>query len=159
MKMKPLHSDDSSAFNFLSRNLLIHYIEIVCWFYLKFWNVARQHFNHSDLNKDLQNDNSDTVFIAYEMKINYFMTKQVVRTFRKFFSLQFDTKFASKQQRLAKIGTILWLLLSTQISQVWHTTRREENAECDMHGWNDRWGYRPHSAYNAFDRTRLCGLV
>ena len=32
------------------------------------------------------------------------MTKQVVWTFRKFFFLQFDTKFASKQQRLAKIG-------------------------------------------------------
>ena len=62
------------------------------------------------------------------------MTKQVVWTFRKFFFLQFDTKFASKQQRLAKIGTILWLLLSTQISQVWYTTRRDENAECDMHG-------------------------
>ena len=47
------------------------------------------------------------------------MTKQVW-TFREFFFLQFDTKFASKQQRLAKIGTILWLLLlSTQISQVW----------------------------------------
>ena len=46
------------------------------------------------------------------------MTKQVVWTFRKFFFLQFDTNFASKQQRLAKIGTILWLLLSTQISQV-----------------------------------------
>ena len=61
------------------------------------------------------------------------MTKQVVWTFRKFFFLQFDTKFASKQQRLAKVGTILWLLLSTQISQVWHT-RRDENAECDMHG-------------------------
>ena len=62
------------------------------------------------------------------------MTKPVVWTFRKFFFLQFDTKFASKQQRLAKIGTILWLLLSTQISQVWHTTRRDENAECDIHG-------------------------
>ena len=62
------------------------------------------------------------------------MTKQAVWTFRKFFFPQFDTKFASKQQRLAKIGTILWLLLSTQISQVWHTTRRDENAECDMHG-------------------------
>ena len=47
------------------------------------------------------------------------MTKQVVWTFRKFFFLQFDTNFASKHQRLAKIGTILWLLLSTQISQVW----------------------------------------
>ena len=62
------------------------------------------------------------------------MTKQVEWTFRKKFFLQFDIKFASKQQRLAKIGTILWLLLSTQISQVWHTTRRDENAECDMHG-------------------------
>ena len=36
------------------------------------------------------------------------MTKQVVWTYRKLFFLQFDTKFASKQQRLAKIGTILW---------------------------------------------------
>ena len=50
------------------------------------------------------------------------MTKQVVWTFTKFFFLQFDIKFASKQQRLAKIDTILWLLLSTQISQVWHAT-------------------------------------
>ena len=41
------------------------------------------------------------------------MTKQIVWTFRKFFFLQFDTKLASKQQRLAKISTILWLLLST----------------------------------------------
>ena len=47
------------------------------------------------------------------------MTKQVVGTFRKFFFLQFDTKFASKQQRLAKIDTILWLLSPTQILQVW----------------------------------------
>ena len=31
------------------------------------------------------------------------MTKHVVWTFRKFFFLQFDTKFAPKQQRLAKI--------------------------------------------------------
>ena len=62
------------------------------------------------------------------------MTKQAVWTFRKLFFLQFDTKFTSKQQRLVKICTILWLLLSTQISQVWHTTRRDENAECDMHG-------------------------
>ena len=45
------------------------------------------------------------------------MTKQVVWTFRKFFFLQFHTN-ASKQQRFAKIGTILRLLLSTQISQV-----------------------------------------
>ena len=50
------------------------------------------------------------------------MPKQVVWTYRKFFFLQFDTKFASKQQRLAKIGTILWLLLSTQIVQVWLAT-------------------------------------
>ena len=45
---------------------------------------------------------------------------------KEFFFLKFDTKFVSKQQRLAKIGTILWLLLSTQISQVWHTTQRDE---------------------------------
>ena len=50
------------------------------------------------------------------------MTKQVVWTIRKFFFLQFDTKFASKQQRLAKIGTNLWLLLLTQISHVWLAT-------------------------------------
>ena len=43
---------------------------------------------------------------------NYFMTKQVVWIFTEFFFLQFDTKFASNQQRLAKIGTILWLLIS-----------------------------------------------
>ena len=58
----------------------------------------------------------------------------VVWTFRKFFFLQFDNKFASNQQRLAKIGIILWFLLSTQILQVWHTTWWDENAECDMHG-------------------------
>ena len=34
------------------------------------------------------------------------MAKQVVWVFRKFIFLQFDSKFASKQQRLAKIGTI-----------------------------------------------------
>ena len=62
------------------------------------------------------------------------MTKQVVWTFRIFFFLQFNTKFAPKQQRLAKIDTILWLVLSTKISQVWNTTRLDENAECDMHG-------------------------
>ena len=62
------------------------------------------------------------------------MTKQVVCAFRELLFLQFDTKFASKQQRLAKIGTILWLLLSTQLSQVWHTMGRDGNAECDMHG-------------------------
>ena len=53
------------------------------------------------------------------------MTKQIIWPFRKFFFLQFDTKFASEQQRLAKINTILWLLLSTQISQVSHTTRQD----------------------------------
>ena len=50
------------------------------------------------------------------------MTKQVVLAFREFFFLQVDTEFASKQQRLAKIGAILWLLLSTQISQIRLTT-------------------------------------
>ena len=53
------------------------------------------------------------------MKTNYLVTKQVVWAFG---GLQFDTKFASKEQRLAKIGTILWLLMSTQISQIWLTT-------------------------------------
>ena len=48
------------------------------------------------------------------------MTKQVVWAFREFFFLQCDTKFASKQQRLAKIGTILWLSMSTNISQMTH---------------------------------------
>ena len=47
------------------------------------------------------------IFFAYKIKSNYFMTKQVVWTFRKLFFLQFDTKFASKQQRLAKIGLAL----------------------------------------------------
>ena len=51
------------------------------------------------------------------MKANYFMSKQVVWAFREFFFLQFDTKSASKQQRLAKIGIILWLLMSTHILQ------------------------------------------
>ena len=50
------------------------------------------------------------------------MTKQIVWALREFFFLPFDTKFASKQQRLAKIGTILWLFLSAQISQIWLTT-------------------------------------
>ena len=50
------------------------------------------------------------------------MTKQVIWAFREFFFLQVDTMFASKQQRLAKIGTILWLLMSTQISQLSLTT-------------------------------------
>ena len=40
------------------------------------------------------------------MKTNYFMIKQVVWAFREFFFLQFDTKFAPKQQGLAKIGII-----------------------------------------------------
>ena len=74
--------------------------------------------------KDLKNNNSDTYLFAYKINTNYFMTKQVVWIFRKFFFLQFDTNFASKQQRLAKIDTILWLLLLTQISQVSLTTGR-----------------------------------
>ena len=52
------------------------------------------------------------------------MTKQVVWAFRGFF-LQFDTKFAPKQQKLAKISTILWLLMSTHISQIWVTTGKK----------------------------------
>ena len=44
------------------------------------------------------------------------MTKQIVWTYRKFFFLQFDTKFASKHQRLAKIGNVLWLLLSANLT-------------------------------------------
>ena len=63
-----------------------------------------------------------TPFFAYKIKTDYYMTKQVVWTFRNFFFLQFDTKFASKQQRLTNMGTILWLLLSTQISQIWLAT-------------------------------------
>ena len=63
------------------------------------------------------------------MKTNYFMTKQVVWACREFFFLQFDTKFASTQQRLAKIGTILWLLMSTQISQIWLTWRQDTTGE------------------------------
>ena len=47
------------------------------------------------------------------------MIEQIVWTFRNSFFLQFDTKFASKQQRIAKIGTILWLFLSTRISRAW----------------------------------------
>ena len=46
------------------------------------------------------------------MKTKYFMTKQVVWAFWEFFFLQFDTKFTSKKQGWAKIGTILWLLMS-----------------------------------------------
>ena len=64
------------------------------------------------------------------------MTKQVLWAFREFFFLQFDTKFASKQQRLAKIGTILWLLLLTQISQIWLTTgkiRGRKGQYCQAH--------------------------
>ena len=72
--------------------------------------------------KDLQKTNLDTYFFTYKIKTDYFKTKQVLWTFRKSFFLQFDTNFASKQQRLAKIGTILWLLLSTQILQVWLAT-------------------------------------
>ena len=47
--------------------------------------------------KELQNNNSETYFFAYNIKNNYLMTKQVIWTFRKFFFLQFDTKFASKE--------------------------------------------------------------
>ena len=55
------------------------------------------------------------------------MTKQVVWAFRKFFFLQFDTKFASKQQRLTKIDIILWLLLSTQkLDSLWATYEGEK---------------------------------
>ena len=39
-----------------------------------------------ETNKDLQNDNSDTYFFAYKIKTNYFMTKQVVWTFKNSFS-------------------------------------------------------------------------
>ena len=52
------------------------------------------------------------------MEINYFMTKQVVWALKEFFLLQFDTRFAFKQQRLAKISTILKLLMLIQISQI-----------------------------------------
>ena len=88
-------------------------------------------------NKDLQNNDTDTYFFAYRIKTNYFMTKQVVWTFRKFFFLQFDTKFASKQKRLAKIDAILWLLLLTQILQVWLATgkirrRKGQNDQAHM---------------------------
>ena len=98
--------------------------------------------------KELQNNNSDTYFFAYKIKTNYFMTKQVVWTFRKFFLLQFDTKFASKQQRLAKIDTILWLLLSTQIWQVWLATgkirgRTGEKADITKHACPVVDPYRP----------------
>ena len=65
--------------------------------------------------KNPPKNNSDTNFFAYKIKTHYFMTKQVVWIFRKLFFLMFDTKFVSKQPRLAKIETILWLLLSTQI--------------------------------------------
>ena len=69
--------------------------------------------------KDLQKNYLRQLFFCLdEIKTNYFLTKQVVWTYRKFFFLRFDTRFACKQQRLAKIGTILWLLLSTKISQV-----------------------------------------
>ena len=74
--------------------------------------------------------NSYTYFFASKIKANFVMTKQVVWVLREFFFLQ----FAFKQLILGKIGTILWLLLSTQISQVWHTTRWDENAKCGMRG-------------------------
>ena len=73
--------------------------------------------------KDLQNNNSDTYFFLSIIKTIYFMTKQVLWTLKKkIFFLQFCTKFAPKQQRLAKIDTSLWLLLLTKISQVWLNT-------------------------------------
>ena len=56
------------------------------------------------------------------MKTNYFMTKQVVWAFREFFSYSLIPSLLLKQQRSATIGTILWLLMSTQISQIWLTT-------------------------------------
>ena len=73
---------------------------------LYFLCLSYEFIIYMDKSKELQNNNSDTYFIAYKIKTNYFMTKQIVWTFRKFFFLQFNTKFASKQQRLAKIGTI-----------------------------------------------------
>ena len=62
-----------------------------------------------------------------------------------YFFLQFDTKFASKQQRLAKIGTILWLLVSTQISQVESLRARyaEEKANITKHTYPVNDPYRP----------------
>ena len=60
--------------------------------------------------------------------------------------LQFDIKFDIKQQRLAKIVTILWLLLSTQISQVWLATdtRYEgEKANITKHTYPLVDPYRP----------------
>ena len=76
------------------------------------------------------------------------MTNQVVWACREFFFWQFDTKFASKQQRLAKIGTILWLLMLTQISQIWLTTSkiRGEKANITKHTYpvldphSGQWG-------------------
>ena len=55
------------------------------------------------------------------------MTKQVVWTFREFLFLQFDTKFASNEQRLAKIGTILWFadIILDFASLTYHTARRK----------------------------------
>ena len=50
------------------------------------------------------------------------MTKQIIWVFRELFFVQFDTKIGSKKQRLAKIFTILWLLMSIRISQIGLTT-------------------------------------
>ena len=50
-------------------------------------------------------------FLPIKWKLSYFMTDQVASALREFFFLQFATKFAPKQQRLARIGTILWLLM------------------------------------------------
>ena len=48
-------------------------------------------FMPMNINKDLQKTNSDTYLFAYKIKTDYFMTKQVVWTFREFFFPQFDT--------------------------------------------------------------------
>ena len=81
------------------------------------------------------------------------MTKQVTWAFVKFFFLQFDTKFASKQQRLAKIGGILCLLLSTQ-------KRREfanyENKRKHKHTRKKNLLKTSHAALIWIDFLRLC---
>ena len=67
------------------------------------------------------------------MKTKYFMTKQVVWAFRDFF-LQFDTNFASEQQRLAKIGIIFFIVdvVLDFASLTYHATGRK----CGVwHAW------------------------
>ena len=61
------------------------------------------------------------------------MTKQIVWPFRKFFFLQFDTKFAS----ITKISQdwhhfVIVVVDPDFASMTYHA--RDENAECDMHG-------------------------